>query len=177
MSIKLLTEEVEELRAALESNDPIAVLDALTDIQYVLDGRYLDFEMADLKAFAFAEAHASNMTKLDESGQPVLRGDGKIMKSQLYEPPNLAQFFNQASTANELILNSVNRKTPMKHLNINEPTVNKRAIDRVRRRLSIIENRAGDIEIQTRGGHIVVTIEAKDRSKVAEAIKPNENQN
>ena len=37
----------------------------------------------------FAEVHRSNMTKLDEMGRPVYREDGKVIKSHLYEKPNL----------------------------------------------------------------------------------------
>ncbi len=33
----------------------------------------------------------SNMTKLDADGKPIFREDGKIMKSDLYEPPNLEE--------------------------------------------------------------------------------------
>ena len=39
---------------------------------------------------AISEVHRSNMTKLSEDGKPIYREDGKILKSYLYEPPNLA---------------------------------------------------------------------------------------
>ena len=39
---------------------------------------------------AISEVHRSNITKLGEDGKPVYREDGKILKSDLYEPPDLA---------------------------------------------------------------------------------------
>lgn len=38
----------------------------------------------------FAEIHRSNMSKLDENGRPIYREDGKVIKSSLYSPPDLA---------------------------------------------------------------------------------------
>jgi predicted HAD superfamily Cof-like phosphohydrolase len=38
----------------------------------------------------FAEVCRSNFSKLDEHGKPVLRADGKILKSNRYSPPDIA---------------------------------------------------------------------------------------
>lgn len=38
----------------------------------------------------FDEVHRSNMSKLDANGQPVLRADGKVLKSELYSPADLS---------------------------------------------------------------------------------------
>lgn len=38
---------------------------------------------------AFIRVHKSNMSKLDNNGNPVRRDDGKIMKGPNYSPPNL----------------------------------------------------------------------------------------
>jgi predicted HAD superfamily Cof-like phosphohydrolase len=35
------------------------------------------------------EIHRSNMTKLDRDGKPIYREDGKVLKGEDYEPPNL----------------------------------------------------------------------------------------
>lgn len=90
LRISLLDEELEELCAALRARDPVAVLDALTDIQYVLDGAYLQLGFASVKDAALAEVHRSNMSKLGADGKPVHREDGKILKGPNYSPPNLA---------------------------------------------------------------------------------------
>jgi hypothetical protein len=37
----------------------------------------------------FDEIQRSNMSKLDEQGQPIFREDGKILKSNLYFRPNI----------------------------------------------------------------------------------------
>lgn len=93
LRINLLEEEVSELKEALENNDIVEVLDALTDIQYVLDGAYLSFGLQHLKETAFAEVQRSNMSKLGEDGKPIRReSDGKVMKGPNYSAPDLAQF-------------------------------------------------------------------------------------
>lgn len=89
LRIALLQEELDELKEALRDRDAVAVLDALTDLQYVLDGAYLQLGFADHKDAALAEVHRSNMSKLGEDGQPVLRADGKITKGPNYQPPNI----------------------------------------------------------------------------------------
>jgi predicted HAD superfamily Cof-like phosphohydrolase len=100
LRVALLEEEVAELKAALEQGDMVEVLDALTDIQYVLDGAYLSFGMSHLKEPAFAEVQRSNMSKLGEDGHPIRReSDGKVMKGPNYSAPDIAQFFDDKSEA------------------------------------------------------------------------------
>lgn len=90
MRLAILEEEVAELRQAVEARDMVEVLDALCDIQYVLDGTFLEFGLHPLKAAAMAEVHASNMSKLGADGRPVLRKDGKVLKGPDFFPPDLA---------------------------------------------------------------------------------------
>ena len=92
MRLDILEEEVRELRNAVESGDIVEVLDALCDIQYVLDGNFLEFGLHSLKQAAFSEVHASNMSKLGENGKPILRADGKVLKGPNFFRPDLAQF-------------------------------------------------------------------------------------
>jgi len=87
---ELLSEELSELRFALAGNNPVGVLDALTDLQYVLDGAFLAFGLHHWKDAAFAEVHRSNMSKLGADGKPIMRADGKILKGPNYSPPDLA---------------------------------------------------------------------------------------
>jgi predicted HAD superfamily Cof-like phosphohydrolase len=90
LRIELIREELEEMKEALEAGDLTEVLDALTDLQYVLDGAFLSFGLQDLKEVAFAEVHRSNMSKLGADGKPVVReSDGKILKGPNYTPPDL----------------------------------------------------------------------------------------
>lgn len=95
LRIRLLREEVTELKEALDAQDNVAVLDALTDIQYILDGSYLSLGFGGLKGLAFDLVHESNMRKLDENGQPIIRADGKIIKPKGWQPPNLGILFQE----------------------------------------------------------------------------------
>ena len=38
---------------------------------------------------AMDRVHKSNMSKLDDNGQPIFREDGKVLKSHNYQPPTL----------------------------------------------------------------------------------------
>lgn len=87
LRVKLIAEELKELREALKDKDIVEVADALTDILYVTYGAGLAFGI-DLDK-CFAEVQRSNMTKLGEDGKPLYREDGKIKKGPNYEEPNL----------------------------------------------------------------------------------------
>ena len=93
LRINLLQEELDELKEALANDDYVETLDALIDLQYVLDGAFLSFGMQDVKEAAFNEVHRSNMSKLGEDGKPIHReGDGKVMKGPNYFKPDMVQF-------------------------------------------------------------------------------------
>lgn len=94
LRLNLLQEELDELREALEQGDIVEALDALTDLQYVLDGAYLSFGLQAVKQVAFDEVHRSNMSKLGADGKPIRRPeDGKVMKGPNYRPPDLAAVY------------------------------------------------------------------------------------
>jgi predicted HAD superfamily Cof-like phosphohydrolase len=88
----LIKEEVEELRVALENKDFLEVADALTDILYVTYGAGHAFGI-DLDK-CFEEVQNSNMSKLDENGNPIYNDSGKVMKGPKYFKPNLSKFLN-----------------------------------------------------------------------------------
>jgi predicted HAD superfamily Cof-like phosphohydrolase len=90
LRLKLLQEELDEYREAAEAGDLVAIADALTDILYVLFGTYVSHGLQDLATELFVEVQRSNMSKLDEAGRPVVRADGKILKSALFSEPDLA---------------------------------------------------------------------------------------
>jgi predicted HAD superfamily Cof-like phosphohydrolase len=89
LRLELLQEELDELQDAIRANDKVEVLDALIDLQYVLDGTFHEFGMAHLKEAGLNEVHDSNMSKLDENGQPIYRDDGKVLKGPNFKEPNL----------------------------------------------------------------------------------------
>jgi len=100
LRINLLAEELDELKEALEQGDSVETLDALIDLQYVLDGAFLSLGMAHLKDAAFDEVHRSNMSKLGADGQPIRReADGKVLKGPNYFKPDMAQFVKNKKDA------------------------------------------------------------------------------
>lgn len=86
---KLITEELQELRDAVERADLLAVFDALSDLQYVLDFAWLEFGLARIKSAGFDEVHRANMSKLGADGKPIFNEYGKVMKGPNYSPPDL----------------------------------------------------------------------------------------
>lgn len=84
---ELIREELEELRAAIDSQDLLEIADALTDILYVTYGAGHAWGI-DLDT-CYTEVHRSNMSKLGEDGKPIHREDGKVMKGPGYSKPNL----------------------------------------------------------------------------------------
>lgn len=95
LRIRLLREEVAELETALKENNPVEVIDALSDIQYILDGTYLALGFHEIKIKGVRVAHESNMKKLDENGQPIIRADGKILKPDGWVPPDFKKLIGE----------------------------------------------------------------------------------
>ena len=115
LRIKLLQEELDELKAAVEDNDLVEVADALCDLQYVLSGAVLEFGLGEKFPELFDEVQRSNMSKAcdnqqqadetiafyKEKGQDayseisgnkinVLRtSDNKVLKNKYYSPADL----------------------------------------------------------------------------------------
>ena len=87
LRVVLLEEEVGELVAASERGDLVGIADALADIVYVAYGTALTYGI-DLDA-VLQEVHRSNMSKLGSDGKPLIRDDGKVLKSERYFPPDI----------------------------------------------------------------------------------------
>lgn len=100
---KLGLEELNEYMEAVEKDDLVGILDALTDQLYILCGTIRVHGMQHIIEKAFDEVQNSNMSKLDENGNPIInkldspyynpeKPLGKILKSHLFVEPNLNQF-------------------------------------------------------------------------------------
>ena len=87
--IQMFLEELEEYREAVHNHDIVEIADALTDMLYVLLGTFITHGLQDIAEELFAEVHRSNMSKLDEQGEPVFREDGKVLKSDQFSDPDL----------------------------------------------------------------------------------------
>jgi predicted HAD superfamily Cof-like phosphohydrolase len=93
---RLLFEEVREVEEAAEHRDLPAVAHELADVAYVVYGTALTYGI-DLDA-VLAEVHRANMSKLDADGRPVRRADGKVLKSSLYQAPDVAGVLERQAT-------------------------------------------------------------------------------
>jgi predicted HAD superfamily Cof-like phosphohydrolase len=89
---KLIEEEFSELMKAIDTQEDENVLKELCDLVYVCVGFATtygwDFDTA------FNRVHYSNMSKLDENGDPIYREDGKVLKSDNYKPPSMKGMTN-----------------------------------------------------------------------------------
>lgn len=103
LRLELLTEELGELRTALtmatslrstaKTIPPeafVRIAKELADVQYVLDGTFIELGLGAVKGHLMNAVHMSNMTKLGPDGKPVYRGDGKVMKGENYVAPDEA---------------------------------------------------------------------------------------
>jgi predicted HAD superfamily Cof-like phosphohydrolase len=87
---------VEEFKEFLEAEDQL-YLDHPTyreeALKELADLVYVCYQYAANMGWDLDEAldrvHRSNMSKLDENGQPIYRADGKVLKGPSYQPPNL----------------------------------------------------------------------------------------
>jgi predicted HAD superfamily Cof-like phosphohydrolase len=88
LRVTLLEEEVGEFVTASQKGDLVGIADALADMAYVIYGTALTYGI-DLDA-VLREVHRSNMSKLGDNGKPLIRADGKVLKSDRYFPPDVA---------------------------------------------------------------------------------------
>ncbi len=89
LRFNLMKEENEEYLEAAEKGDVVEVADALGDMLYILCGTIIEHGMQKVIEEVFEEIHRSNLSKLDENGNPVYREDGKVIKGPNYFPPNI----------------------------------------------------------------------------------------
>lgn len=90
----LIKEENDEYLDACKNGDLVEIADALGDQLYILFGTILKHGLQHKIEEVFDEIQRSNMSKLDENGQPIYREDGKILKSSLYFKPNIKEILH-----------------------------------------------------------------------------------
>lgn len=86
---KLMREENEEYLEACQNGDLAGIADALGDMMYILFGTIVRHGLQEKIEDVFREIHQSNLSKLDEAGNPIYREDGKVMKGPNYFPPDI----------------------------------------------------------------------------------------
>ena len=83
----LIDEEWSEFHEAYHMKDDCEQLKELADLVYVCY-QFAASQEWDLDE-AMRRVHESNMSKLDEYGKPIYRGDGKVLKGPNYKEPYL----------------------------------------------------------------------------------------
>jgi predicted HAD superfamily Cof-like phosphohydrolase len=92
LRLDLIKEELNELEDAIKNKNLVEIADALTDILYVTYGAGHAFGI-NLDS-CFDEVQNSNMSKLDENGNPIYNENGKVLKGPNYFEPNLKKFID-----------------------------------------------------------------------------------
>jgi len=91
---KLMQEENDEYLEACKKGDIVEIADALGDKLYILFGTILKHGLQHKIEDIFDEIQRSNMSKLDDNGQPIFREDGKILKSNNYFKPDIKKILD-----------------------------------------------------------------------------------
>ena len=88
---------VEEFKEFLEAEGTLYLSNPANKascLKELADLVYVCYQYAENMGWFLDEAldrvHKSNMSKLDEYGNPVLREDGKVLKGPNYQPPDLS---------------------------------------------------------------------------------------
>jgi NTP pyrophosphatase (non-canonical NTP hydrolase) len=87
---------VEEFKEFLEAEQKMVggIKESTTDcLKELADLVYVCYQFAAFMDWdldqTMSRVHASNLSKLDDNGQPIYREDGKVLKGPNYQPPNL----------------------------------------------------------------------------------------
>lgn len=99
LRVRLIKEELEEIKEALGSCDITEVADGVIDLLYVVIGMGLAFGLPMRELFA--EVHRSNMAKAGPDGKFQMRADGKITKPEGWQGPRIAEILRHHGAAVE----------------------------------------------------------------------------
>lgn len=99
--IRLIQEELDELKSAFDNRDLIEAVDALADIQFVLDGTVLACGLHHIIEKCHDEVFRSNMSKLDENGNVIRHPEtGKVLKGKNFFKPDFSKILHGFSSTN-----------------------------------------------------------------------------
>lgn len=118
--VGFIKEELNELLAAFASDDLVEFADGLGDIQYVLDGFFLNAGLHDKKEAIMAEIHRSNMSKVCKSKDdaentimsllaPEKATIGAAMK---YHSQQVGRYWIVYRSADNKVMKSINYSKP-----------------------------------------------------------------
>ena len=100
-AMDLLTEEVGEMKDAIESMDQVEMLDAAADIIFVLAGIIEKAGLGEYMDDAMLEVMRSNNSKIPLSGEIIRDANGKIGKPEGYRPPNIPEAMRRVDKQSE----------------------------------------------------------------------------
>jgi predicted HAD superfamily Cof-like phosphohydrolase len=95
LRFNLIKEENEEYLEACKNGDIVEIADALGDQLYILFGTILKHGLEHKIEEIYDEIHRSNMSKLDDNGEPIFREDGKVLKSANYFKPDIRKILDE----------------------------------------------------------------------------------
>jgi len=102
---ELSAEELDEYIQACKSNDLVEVADAIVDRLFLVLGDAVAHGLGEALPELFEEVVASNMSKLDDDGLPIINGQGgyddpskpvgKVLKSKNFFQPKLKEILDK----------------------------------------------------------------------------------
>ena len=92
---RIIREETEEIFDAVKKKDLINLAKEYSDALVVIFGGIVEHGLDYIIEDAFRLTHESNMSKLDNDGNPVYREDGKVIKGPNYKKPDLSVLFKK----------------------------------------------------------------------------------
>lgn len=90
LRIKLMEEELNELKTAWKKGDLVEVIDGYMDLLYVTFGGLITIGIWDTDPF-FKEVHRTNLLKVGGH----FRKDGKYVKPKGWKPPEIARLLSE----------------------------------------------------------------------------------
>ena len=106
MYLGLIAEEYNELADAIAADDRLEQLDALIDILVVTMGAIRTGGFDGERAWK--EVMDTNFAKIDpDTGKVRKREDGKVLKPEGWQPPNLQPFLNKEIPKEPIVIQNV----------------------------------------------------------------------
>lgn len=100
-AMDLLTEEVGEMRDAIDSMNQVEMLDAAADIIFVLAGIIEKAGLGEYMDEVMVEVLRSNNTKISPYGEVVRDANGKIGKPEHYRAPDIPEAMRRVDSRKE----------------------------------------------------------------------------
>ena len=100
-AMDLLTEEVGEMKHAIDSMDQVEMLDAAADIIFVLAGIIEKAGLGEYMDEVMVEVLKSNNSKIPPFGEVIRDANGKIGKPEGYRAPDIPEAMRRVDKRNE----------------------------------------------------------------------------